>query len=126
MKPSQSFALVLLCVSTLLIGPAACLLAQAAKGEKNGELVECEMVFNLSGWSAFYKTAKGGGTITCSNGQKARVKIAAKGGGVTFGKSDIIGGTGRFTGVRNINELFGAYAQAEAHAGAVKSADHKC
>ena len=41
------------------------------------------MTFNLKGWSAFYKTAKGDGTITCSNGQKARVKIKATGGGRT-------------------------------------------
>ena len=81
------------------------------------------MTFNLKGWSVFYKTAKGNGTITCSNGQKARVTIQAKGGGLTFGKSEIIGGTGRFTGARNIDELFGAYVQSEAHAGAGKSAD---
>jgi hypothetical protein len=81
------------------------------------------MRFNLRGWSAFYKTAKGDGTITWSNGQKARVRIRAKGGGITFGKSDIIGGTGEFTGARSINELFGSYAQSEAHAGAGKSAD---
>ena len=39
------------------------------------------------------------------------------------GKSEIVGGTGRFTGARSINELFGSYAQSEAHAGAGKSAD---
>jgi hypothetical protein len=81
------------------------------------------MTFNLKGWSAFYKTAQGDGTITCDNGQKARVRIKAKGGGITFGKSEIVGGTGKFTGVYGIKELFGSYVQSEAHAGAGKSAD---
>ncbi len=99
------------------------LASQAARGERKEKLAECTMTFNLKGWSAFYKTAKGDGTITCSNGQKARVTITTKGGGLTFGKSEIIGGTGRFTGARNIDELFGSYVQSEAHAGAGKSAD---
>jgi hypothetical protein len=98
-----------------IAGPAAVLAAD--------KLVECKMRYNLRGWSAFYKTASGDGTITCSNGQRARVKIRAKGGGITFGKSEIVGGTGDFTGARGIGELFGSYAQAEAHAGAGKSAD---
>ncbi len=86
-------------------------------------LVECKMTYSLSGWSVFYKTAEGHGTITCNNGQQTRVKVRAKGGGITFGKTEIINGTGHFTGARNLNELFGSYAQAEAHAGAGKSVD---
>ncbi len=97
--------------------------SQEAAGGGKEKLVECRMTFNLKGWSAFYKTATGDGTITCSDGEKARVTIKAKGGGLTFGKSEIIGGTGKFTGARNIGELFGSYAQSEAHAGAGKSAD---
>jgi len=97
-------------------------------GEKDrpggrGGLVACRMTFNLKGWSAFYKTAKGDGTIRCDNGQQARVRIRATGGGITFGKSEIVGGTGRFTGARGVDELFGSYVQSEAHAGAGKSAD---
>ena len=95
--------------------------ADEAKG--GGKDVMCRMTFNLKGWSAFYKTAKGDGTITCDNGQKAKVTIKATGGGITFGKSEIVGGTGRFTGVGSIGELFGSYVQSEAHAGAGKSAD---
>lgn len=83
--------------------------------------VKCTMDFNLKGWSAFYKTAKGEGEITCDNGQSARVKISTKGGGITFGKSEIVDGKGTFSGVRDISECFGSYAEAEAHAGAVKS-----
>jgi hypothetical protein len=122
MKTTQRVALLLLFTSFLLTA-AAPLLAQGAKGGGGEGLVECKMVFNLTGWSVFYKTAKGRGTITCSNGQKARVKITAKGGGITFGKSDVIGGKGKFTAVRSLEELFGAYAQSEVHAGAIKSAD---
>jgi len=95
-----------------------------ASDESAGQkLVACTMTFNLKGWSAFYKTAKGDGTITCDNGQKAKVTIKATGGGLTFGKSEIIGGSGKFSGARGIDELFGSYAQSEAHAGAGKSAD---
>ena len=84
--------------------------------------VKCHMTFTLSGWSFFYKSASGDGTITCSNGQKADVKLRAHGGGVTFGKSKIKNGTGTFSKVSNISELYGSYGGAEGHAGAGKSA----
>ena len=38
------------------------------------------------------------------------------------GKSEVIGGTGKFSEARSIDELFGSYVQSEAHAGAGKSA----
>ena len=81
---------------------------------------KCHMKFTLSGWSAFYKTASGSGTISCDNGQHARVKLTSKGGGITFGRSTI-DATGVFTDVSGISELFGTYVQSEAHAGAGKS-----
>ena len=83
---------------------------------------DCEMTFSMSGWSAFYKTSSGEGTVRCSNGQSMRVKLDAKGGGVSFGKSSIEDGRGEFSGVRDISEIIGGYATAEAHAGAGKSA----
>ena len=83
----------------------------------------CEMRFTLKGWSAFYKTAKGNGTITCDNGQKASVRIDAKGGGLTAGKSQVKDGHGKFSSVSNISELFGSYGAASASAGAVKSGE---
>ena len=83
--------------------------------------VDCALRFNLSGWSIFYKTASGTGTVTCSNGQRAAVTINSKGGGLTVGKSRITGGRGEFSGVRDINDVFGTYATAEAHAGASRS-----
>jgi hypothetical protein len=83
--------------------------------------VKCSMTFKMAGWSAFYKTASGSGLVKCSNGQSARVKLDAKGGGLTVGKSEIEEGRGEFSAVSDIGELFGAYVSAEAHAGAVKS-----
>jgi len=98
---------------------AALLLATPAQAR---DLIDCQMRFSTSGWSAFYKSASGTGTVTCNNGQSMRVKIRAKGGGLTVGKSSIEDGRGEFSGVRSINEILGSYATAEAHAGAVKSA----
>ncbi len=119
MRPVNGVTVVLLAALALTIGAPPGVWAQ----EKRAGLVECKMTYRLSGWSAFYKTASGSGTVTCSNGQKARVKVRAKGGGITVGKTEIVKGTGEFTGVWDIGEIFGSYAQAEAHAGAGKSAD---
>lgn len=83
--------------------------------------VDCEMTFNMKGWSAFYKTASGSGTIKCSNGQSMNVKLSAKGGGLTVGKSTIENGHGKFSTATGLQELLGSYVAAEAHAGAVKS-----
>lgn len=84
--------------------------------------VECRMNYNLSGWAIIYKEASGSGTVTCSNGQSANVNIVAKGGGLAAGKYEIDDGVGNFSKVRDISEVFGTYVQAEAQAGAVKSA----
>lgn len=104
----------LLCVAGLLAATSAHAADPAAK-------VKCEMKFTMKGWSAFYKRASGTGTISCSNGQKANVKLEARGGGLTAGKSSIENGRGEFSAVKDIEEIFGSYADAEAHAGAVKS-----
>ena len=84
--------------------------------------MSCRMTFQLSGWSVFYKTASGSGTVRCSNGQSMHVKLRAKGGGLTFGKTKITDGVGKFSGVSNVRDVLGHYANAEAHAGAEKSA----
>ena len=83
--------------------------------------VDCKLKFTMSGWSAFYKRADGTGTITCNNGQSMAVKLSARGGGLSAGKSTIRDGTGEFSGVQTIDDVLGSYASAEAHAGAVKS-----
>lgn len=85
--------------------------------------VSCKMTFQLAGWSVFYKTAKGTGAVTCSNGQSLHVTLRAKGGGLTFGKTKISDGIGKFSGVSSVRDVLGSYANAEAHAGASKSAD---
>src|SRR6267142_548229 len=79
---------ILLCALVLPILTPSGVLARDQDGTGGNEkLVACRMTFNLKGWSAFYKTAKGDGTIRCDNGQQARVRIRATGGGITFGKS---------------------------------------
>ena len=90
--------------------------AQAAEAS-----LDCTMKFSLTGWSAIYKHAEGHGTVTCENGQSMRVKIEAKGGGLTVGKTHIDDGTGKFTDVHRIEDILGTYAQGEATAGAVKA-----
>ena len=89
--------------------------------DKTKTTAKCHMDFNLKGWSIFYKTAEGNGRVTCSNGQHANVKLNVTGGGLSFGKMEILDGKGTFSKVLNIDEIFGAYIAAEAHAGAVKS-----
>ena len=105
----------LLFVATLLLSAALAPAAQAAGP------IDCMLRFSVAGWSIFYKTASGTGTVTCSNGQRAAVTIRSKGGGLTVGKSRISDGRGEFSGVGDINDVFGTYASAEAHAGASKS-----
>jgi hypothetical protein len=100
----------------------AAMLAAAAPAARAGGPVDCKLQFSMSGWSAFYKTLSGTGTIRCDNGQRMSVSLRSKGGGVTFGKTRIENGLGEFSGVRDIHDLIGHYAAAEAHAGAGKSA----
>jgi hypothetical protein len=104
-------------LSALLLSLIAVAPAGAAK------TTVCQMDYTLKGWSAFYKTSRGSGTITCDNGQTATAKISAKGGGLTAGKSEIRDGHGKFSEVADIKELFGSYASATAAAGAVKSSE---
>ena len=106
---------------TILCAALPFLIALAPAAQAAGN-VDCKLRFNLEGWSAFYKTAKGTGTITCDDGSSLPVSISAKGGGITFGKSKIENGVGEFSGVSSIRETLGTYAAAEAHAGAVRSA----
>lgn len=84
--------------------------------------ISCKMTFQLSRSSLLYKTATGSGTVRCSNGQSLHVKLRAKGGGLTFGKTKINNGIGKFSGVSSVRDVLGHYANAEAHAGAQRSA----
>src|SRR5215510_10181186 len=95
--------------------------ASMVGGSAHAAGIDCKLKFTMSGWSAFYKRADGTGTITCNNGQSMAVKLAARGGGLSAGKSTIRDGHGEFAGVHSIDDVLGSYASAEAHAGAVKS-----
>ena len=85
------------------------------------EKIDCEMRFNLSGWSAIYKHAEGSGMISCNNGKSYPVNIVAVGGGLTVGKYKVENGKGKFSDVFTASDLFGDYVQGEANAGLVKS-----
>ena len=100
---------------------ALCLALASAPAMAAGDTT-CKMRYQLSGWSAFYKTSSGTGTVTCRNGQSMNVKIVAKDGGMTVGKYRIYDGFGEFANVSDIREILGSYATAEAHAAAEKSA----
>ena len=84
--------------------------------------LDCSMRFSLTGWSAIFKHAEGTGVVTCENGQSMRVKIEAKGAGLTVGKAHIDDGKGEFTDVHKMSDILGTYAQGEATAAAGKSA----
>lgn len=97
------------------------LLAATASPAPAAGPIDCKLRFDLSGWSAFYKTGKGSGTVTCDNGQSMAVQIRTKGGGLSFGKTEIKDGLGEFSGINSIDDVLGTYATAEAHASAGKS-----
>ena len=112
-KLSGSIAMVAMASLFALVAPVAA--AHAATKD-------CDMTYSLKGWSAVYKTAKGEGTITCNNGETAQVEISVKGGGLTFGKSEIFNGKAEISGVKSIDDIYGTYASMAAHAGVVKAA----
>ncbi|TFZ44399.1 hypothetical protein E5C33_14570 [Stenotrophomonas maltophilia] len=102
----------------LLLALAAASLAPAAQAAGN---LDCELRYNLSGWSLIYKTASGTGTVTCGNGASMPVRIRMKGGGLTVGKSKITRGRGSFTGAMSVDQLLGTYASVGVHAGAKRA-----
>jgi hypothetical protein len=101
-------------------GAAVALAGIAAAPARADADLKCTMTFTMKGWSAFYSTAEGHGTIHCSNGSSMEVKLHATGGGVTVGKS-VESGHGEFSKVSRIGDLLGSYASAQAQAGAVNS-----
>ena len=98
---------------TLIAGALALGLALSA-APASAQNLTCKLTFSSSSWSIFYKTTSGTGMVNCSNGQKLAVKISAKGGGLTVGKSKITNGFGEFAEVRDIRDVLGSYAAAEA------------
>lgn len=92
------------------LGIAAVMAAGSARADDND--LKCTMTFQIKTWSIIYKSANGHGTIHCSNGQSLRVRLTAKGGGLTAGKS-VEAGEGEFSSVAGIDELLGGYAEAQ-------------
>jgi len=84
-------------------------------------LIQCHLTFTLEGWSFFYRTSSGSGTITCDDGQSVHVSLSSRGGGLTFGSSSVLEGRGTFSPVASIDDLFGRYGSAMAHAGMGRS-----
>jgi hypothetical protein len=119
-KPTGPSMMALIASLLFILAPAAWS-SEPAAGNPSGKPKDCDMTYTLKGWSAVYKTAKGEGTITCTNGETAPVEISVKGGGLTFGKTDIYNGKAEISGVRSINDVYGSYATASAHAGVVKA-----
>lgn len=106
----------------LLAIAASLLLAALPAGHARAQSeLSCSLDFSMSGWSIFYKTASGHGTVRCSNGQTMAVRIETRGGGLSLGRSRIDNGKGTFAGVKQISDVLGGYAAAEAHAGVVRS-----
>jgi hypothetical protein len=107
-------------IVTLVAAVAAALLLCAPAW---AEMTKCRMKYDLDGWSFIYRYGQGSGHITCSNGQAANVLITTNGGGATLGTEKVMGGTGIFSQVSDISQLYGTYVEAGVHAGAGGSAD---
>ena len=113
-SPSASFARNVAAASLFVFGIAF-------GGEAwSGEL-SCRLDFTMKGWSAIYKTATGTGTVSCTNGATMTVSLQSRGFGITAGKSTIDVGKGAITGLKDINDVLGSYAAADASAGAMKA-----
>lgn len=83
-------------------------------------LISCKMTYKLKGWSLAYKQYDGTGEVSCNNGQRASVLLASKSFGLSIGASEIEG-TGEFTQLKDIKEIYGLFASLEGHAGVTKS-----
>jgi hypothetical protein len=116
MKRTSSIASALLALGAIALYPGHSRAADSAD-------LDCRLKFSLSTWSVIYKHSEGHGVVTCNGGRTLHVNIAASGAGLTVGKSQVDGGTGRFSDVHRMDEILGSYAEAEAHAGVVKSGD---
>jgi hypothetical protein len=99
---------------------AAALALFAAPGAAQAKFISCQLDYRAHAWSIFYKNVTG--TVECSNGSSARVKLKLHGVGFTIGVSDLEGNA-RFSEVREIDEVFGTYGSVEGHTGVVKSVE---
>lgn len=115
-KPTRSITMAAMASLLFVLAPVAW-----SSDAGTGKPKDCDMTYSLKGWSAVYKTAKGEGTISCKNGDSAQVEISVKGGGLTFGKTEIYNGKAEISGVQSINDIYGSYAMGSAHAAVVKA-----
>ena len=108
-----------------LLAVLACALATSAipTAQAADRDIDCKLTYSLTGWSLVYKHTSGRGRVTCNNGQSMPVSITARAVGLTAGKWHIDHGTGRFSDVHTIRDVFGGYAQASANAGLAKSGE---
>ncbi len=113
---------IILTAARNLVIPVLALAAVVAAGSARAadKDLKCTMTFQIKTWSIIYKSASGHGTIHCSDGQSLHVRLTARGGGLTAGKS-VEAGKGEFSPVAGMDELLGGYAEAQVHAGAVNS-----
>ena len=109
----RGFHLLKLLVVLLLLTP----LSSWAEAES------CTIKYNLMGWSFLYKGYEGTGVVQCSNGQSAQVSLTLHGFGATFGVTEIENAKGRFTGVKNLKDIYGTYFSIDVHAGFARAAD---
>src|SRR5690606_20690820 len=100
---------------------ASVLLAAAlslATAPVDARAVSCRLSLSVGGWSLSYTTGAGTGHVRGNTGRSMAGRIGARGGGLTVGKPEIRDGRGEFSAVRDVREVLGTYAAAEAHAGA--------
>ncbi len=110
-----SFLTLLLLVSSI---PAAA----KSSADNTASKTKCSLTFSLTEWAVAYEHATGTGTVTCDNGQTAKVAVTSRGVGLTAGKFRI-DGKGKFSKVHDISDLFGTYAAAEGAAGLIKAGE---
>lgn len=110
---------VLTALGLLLAAPLAAKEEKTPKTSKGQ--VNCTMQFELHSWAVFYKSGKGGGSITCDNGQRSDILVRTHGGGIQFGKFNIANGSGKFTPVKSIDQLFGKWATVGGQGAVVKA-----
>ncbi|NOQ16969.1 MAG: hypothetical protein GQ581_07910 [Methyloprofundus sp.] len=87
----------------------------------NAQAENCTMEYNMKGWSAFYKSYKGTGVVSCPSGKSAKVNLSLTGGGFTFGASEIIEGKGKLHGIEKLDDIYGGAFALGGHAGFGKS-----
>ena len=97
-------------VAALLLGLPQ--VAQAA-------FIHCRLQYEAEEWSAFYKSVRGTGTVSCDNGQRAQVKLRFQGGGFSVGMANLEGHV-RFSEVRELSEVLGTYVTMDGHGGFVR------